>query len=222
MLEIWGRKYSSSVIPVMWAAGEVGVDHVLRVCGGSFGGLDTPEFGRMNPNRQIPTINDNGFVLWESHAIVRYLAEMYGKGTLCPNDPREKAIADQWMDWCKSLAFPTVFPLFWMTVRTPVKDREPAKIEDQAVKAGKLLAILDERLSQVPYVAGNRFSMGDIPLGAVAYRYYNVQVSRPSLPHMEAWYARLCERPAFQKHVMNFFGTTPEEWNELERQSGKG
>ncbi len=63
--------------------------------------------------------------------------------------------------------------------------------------------------------------MGDISLGAVAYRYYNAAVDRPSLPNLEAWYQRLCERPAFQTHVMNFFGTSPEEWQELERQSGE-
>ena len=221
MLEIWGRKYSSHVIPVMWTAGETGVEHAMRVCGGSFGGLDTPEYARMNPNREIPTINDNGFVLWESHAIVRYLCAKYSMGTFCPASLTERAIAEQWMEWCKSLAFPNVFPLFWMTVRTAPGNRDPAKIEEQAIKAGKVLKILDDRLGEVPYVAGASFTMGDIPLGAVAYRYYNVNVSRPSLPNIEKWYAKLCERPAFQKHVMNFFGTTPEEWQELERQSGK-
>ena len=221
MLEIWGRKYSSNVITVMWAVGELDLDHVLHVSGGSFGGLDTPEFGKLNPNRQIPTIRDNGFVLWESHTIVRYLAAKYGWGSLWPEDIREASIADQWMEWCKSSAFPAVFPLFWDTVRTPVEKRDMAAVAEKAIKAGEIMALLDGRLADVTYVAGENLTMGDIPLGAITYRYFNVDVERPSLPNLEAWYARLCERPAFQEHVMNFFGTNPEEWQALERQSGQ-
>lgn len=220
MLEIWGRKYSSSVIPVMWTAGELSLPYVLHVSGGSFGGLDTPEFGRLNPNRQIPAIRDNGFPLWESHVIIRYLARKYGTGTLWPDDVQTAATADQWMEWCKSLAFPAVFPLFWDTVRTPIAKRNPALLAEKAAKAAEILAILEAHLANNRYVAGSTFSAGDIPLGAVIYRYFNVDVKRPPLPHIEAWYGRLTGRPAFQEHVMNFFGTNPEEWQELERLSG--
>lgn len=220
MIEVWGRKYSSNVIPVMWAIGELGLDHVLHPTGGSFGGLDTDAYARMNPNRLIPTIRDGDFVLWESNAIIRYLSGRYGRGTLWPEDRRRAAVADQWMDWSSSRAFPAVFPLFWGTVRTAEKDRDPAAVARQAVKAAEVLAILDGRLNEVPYVAGDELTMGDIPLGAVAYRYFNVSVERPPLPHIEAWYRRLCERPAFKTHVMNFFGTNPQEWAALERASG--
>ena len=220
MLEIWGRKYSSSVIPVMWAVGELSLPYVLHVSGGSFGGLDSLEFGRLNPNRQIPAIRDNGFPLWESHAIIRYLAVKYGAGTLWPESIQTAANADQWMEWCKSLAFPAVFPLFWDTVRTAIPNRNPALLAEKATKAAKILTILEAHLATNQYVAGDKFSAGDIPLGSVAYRYFNVDVQRPPLPNIEAWYGRLTERPAFQEHVMQFFGTNPEEWQELERLSG--
>lgn len=219
MLEIWGRKYSSNVITVMWAVGEMELDNILHPSGGSFGGLDTEEFGMMNPNRQIPTIRDDGFVLWESHTIVRYLSKKYGGGTLWPADPHEWAIADQWMEWCKSLAFPAVFPLFWDMVRTEPEKRDMAAISVKAEKAGKLLKILDDRLGEVPFVAGETFTMGDIPVGAVIYRYLNVDIERPPLPNISAWYDQLCARPPYQQHVMNFFGTNPQEWQELELES---
>ena len=61
MLEVWGRKTSSNVVPVMWAIGELGLKHVRHNAGGSFGGLDTHEYGEMNPNRLVPTMRDNGF-----------------------------------------------------------------------------------------------------------------------------------------------------------------
>ncbi len=219
MLEIWGRKYSSCVIPVMWAIGELELDHVLHESGGSFGGLDTAEFGRMNPNREIPTIRDNSLVLWESHAIVRYLAQSYGQGILWPLNPAERAVADQWMEWCNSRAFPAVFPLFWDTVRTAPEKRDMAAVAAKAEQAGILLRILDDRLAEVPFIAGDDFSMGDIPLGALIYRYFNVDVERPPLHNIKAWYERLRARSAYQHHVMNFFGTNPQQWQELERAS---
>ncbi|MFT5097909.1 MAG: glutathione S-transferase [Planctomycetaceae bacterium] len=217
MLEIWGRPYSSNVIPVIWTANELGLDYTLQLAGGSFGKLDTDDYGSINPNRMIPAIRDGGFSLWESHTIVRYLCDQYDKGGLCPSDAQARAIADQWMEWSGSLAFVPVIQLFFATVRTAPQDREQVKIEalrDQAVSA---LRLLDAHLSTQYFVAGEKFTMGDIPLGCVAYRFFNVEVERPPLPHLEAWYQRLCERPAYQKHVMRFFGRNPDEWQALER-----
>ena len=217
MLEIWGRPYSSNVIPVIWTAAECGVDYKLKLAGGSFGQLDTPQFGEMNPNRLIPTIRDGDFALWESHVIVRYLCGRYAAGTLCPDDIRHRAVADQWMEWCGTLAFPPVIQLFFATVRTDPAKRDPAKIKMHADEASAAMKILDTHLSDRDYVSGSTFTMADIPLGAVAYRYFNVDVQRPSLPNVEAWYQRLCARPAYQKHVMRFFGTNPDEWQALEK-----
>ena len=219
MLEIWGRPYSSNVIPVIWTAAECGVDYKLKLAGGSFGQLDTPQFGEMNPNRLIPSIRDGDFALWESHVIVRYLCGKYAAGTLCPDDIRQRAVADQWMEWCGTLAFPPVIQLFFATVRTDPANRDPAIIKTHADEASATLKILDTHLSDKEYVAGSTFTMADIPLGAVAYRYFNVDAERPVLPNVETWYQRLCSRPAYQKHVMRFFGSNPDEWQALEKAS---
>jgi len=217
MLEIWGRPYSSNVIPVIWTAAECGIEYKLKLAGGSFGQLDTPEFARMNPNRLIPTIRDGDFALWESHAIVRYLCAKYATGKLYPDDIQQRAISDQWMEWCGSRAFMPVIQMFFATVRT-----DPAKVDQKIVKAhtdeaAEVLTVLDHHLASHHYVAGDQFSMGDIPLGAVAYRYYNVDVERPVFVNIEAWYERLCERPAYQQHVMRFFGSNPDDWQALEK-----
>lgn len=216
MLEIWGRPYSSNVIPVIWAAAECGVDYKLQLAGGSFGQLDTPEFAAMNPNRLIPVIRDGDFVLWESHAIVRYLCSKYAPGTLYPNDLYQRALADQWMEWSGTRAFPPVIQMFFATVRTEPAAREQSRLKVYADEAASVLGLLDRHLADRDYIAGNQFSMGDIPLGAVVYRYLNVESRRPKLVNLEAWYARLCERPAYQQHVMRFFGTNPDEWRALE------
>lgn len=217
MLEIWGRPYSSNVIPVIWTANELGLDYQLQLAGGSFGKLDTEDYARINPNRMIPAIRDGDFALWESHAIVRYLCDRYAAGSLSPADPGTRALADQWMEWSGSRAFPPVIQLFFATVRTAPEKRDPARIAALRDEASEVLALLDAHLAGRAYVAGDSFTMGDIPLGCVAYRYFNVEVERPRLPHLEAWYQSLCERPAYRKYVMRFFGTNPDEWQALEK-----
>lgn len=219
MLEIWGRPYSSNVIPVIWTANELGLEYTLQLAGGSFGKLDTDAYAAINPNRMIPAIRDGDFALWESHAIVRYLCGRYGAGALCPEDAETRAIADQWMEWSGSRAFPPVIQLFFATVRTAPEKRDPARILALGDEAHQILSLLDAHLATRAYVAGDSFTMGDIPLGCVAYRYFNVPVDRAPLRHVEAWYARLSDRPAYQQHVMRFFGTNPDDWAALEKAS---
>ena len=217
MLEIWGRPYSSNVIPVIWTANELGLKYALQLAGGSFGKLDTQQYAQINPNRMIPAIRDGNFALWESNAIVRYLCDRYGADNLSPGDPQTRAIADQWMEWSTSKAFAPVIYLFFATVRTQPADRDLAKIAALRDEANEALIILDAHLADRPYVCGDSFTMGDIPLGCVAYRYFNVDVDRPALQNVEAWYQRLAEREPYRDHVMRHFGTNPAEWAALEK-----
>lgn len=217
MLEIWGRKNSSNVMPVMWTVGELGLEHQRHNLGGSFGGDNTEEYQKLNPNQLIPTINDNGFVLWESMAITRYLSRKYGMGTLCPDDPQQTALADQWMEWHKANIMPNFMNVFRNMVRTPKPEQDPVVIERCTAATINHLRILEQHLQERSYILGDKFSMGDIPLGATMYKFFNLDIKRPELPNIEAWYARLCERPAFQTHAMIPSGTNPEEWLELEQ-----
>ena len=217
MLEIWGRPYSSNVIPVIWTANELGLEYTLQLAGGSFGKLDTPEYALINPNRMIPAIRDGDFALWESLSIVRYLCDRYGAGGLSPANGQMRAVADQWMEWSASKVFMPVIYLFFATVRTQPDARDLSKITDLRDEAHAALTILDNHLAHHAYVCGDTFTMGDIPLGCVVYRYFNVDVDRPSLPNVEAWYQRLTERTAYQDHVMRHFGTNPDEWAALEK-----
>ena len=182
MLEIWGRKNSSNVIPVMWTVGELGLLHQRHNLGGSFGGDDSEEFRQLNPNLLIPTIRDHGFVLWESIAITRYLCRQYGMGTLCPEDPRQAALADQWMDWYKSNITPNLMNVFRNLVRTPKSDQDPAVIEKSTAATINHLRVLEQHLQGRSYILGDSFSMGDIPLGAIMYKFFNLDIERPALP----------------------------------------
>lgn len=218
MLQIWGRRKSNNVMPVMWAVGELGLEHERYNVGGSFKGNDTPDYLAMNPNGKIPVIKDDGFVLYESQAIIRYLATKYGKGTLAPEDPQAFAIADQWMEWYKTTFFTPFLTLFFNICRVEADQQDQAKIAQLNTQLEPLLEILDDQLGKHSHVAGDSFTMADIPIGGAIHRYMSLKVSHPDMPHITEWYHRLQQRPAYQEHVMFPFGHNLAEWTELERQ----
>ena len=205
MLKVWGRNTSINVQKVMWAIGELGIEYARHDVGGSFGGLDTADFRAMNPNRQIPTIEDDGVVLWESNAIVRYLASKYGAGHLWPTDPADRARADRWMDWLLTTLYPDLFKVFWGLVRTPGENRDMAAIEAAATRLGHHYGILDHHLANRDFIEGDALTIGDIPVGATCYRYFALDIARPRLPNVEAWYERLQTRAPYREHVMISF-----------------
>lgn len=202
MLKVWGRKNSINVQKAMWAIAELGLACGRTDVGGSYGGTDTEAYGAMNPNRLVPTLEDEGFVLWESNAIVRYLAARHGAGRLWPGDVRTRAVADQWMDWQQTTLTPDMRTLFWQLVRTAPEQRERARIEAAAKSLESIWARLDRHLRGRAFVAGDALTMGDIPAGAMCHRYYALDVEHPPLPHLEAWYERLKTRAPFRAHVM--------------------
>jgi glutathione S-transferase len=201
MLRIWGRRNSINVQKVMWAIGELGLAHEHIDAGGAFGGLDTDEFGAMNPNRRVPVIDDDGTVVWESHAIVRYLAAKYGLGSLWPEDPGVRARTDIWTDWVLADLQPAFIGLFWNLYRTPEEQRNWNLIRQGIARSAILFQLLDRHLGEHAFISGDTLTIGDIPAGAQLYRYFELEIDRPSLPNVEAWYARLQERT----HVMVSF-----------------
>ena len=203
MLKIWGRKTSSNVQKVMWTVGELALAHERIDAGGAFGKTDTPEYGKMNPNRLVPVLQDGALTMYESNAIVRHISSTYGRGSLAPIDPTMHAKADQWMDWSATTFAPVMSSgIFLPLVRTAAKDRNMAAVDAAAKKAGDLTAILDAELAGSQFLIGPSLTMADIAVGTLCYRYYTLPVDRPSRPNVEAWYKRLTERKAYQEHVM--------------------
>ena len=202
MLKIWGRTNSINVQKVLWCCGELGLQYERVDAGMHFGVNNTPEYKAMNPNGLVPTIDDDGFVLWESHAIVRYLARKHGKGTLLPNDERAAADADRWMEWYSTTVWADLRPIFWNLVRTAPENRDMGLVEQSRQKLATTLGIADANLAKRDYMGGASFTMADIPMGVAAYRWLNLPIERPSLPNLERWYKRISERPAFAKHCM--------------------
>lgn len=198
MLKVWGRLSSVNVQKVVWAVRELALPHTLTEAGGKFGGLDTDDYGRMNPNRRVPVIDDGGFVLWESNAIVRYLASRYGKGSLSPADPCVHADADRWMDWQATEWQPAQGPAFLGLIRTPEDKRDLKAIQAAVDKSNQYAVLLDQALQGREFITGSQFSMGDIALGCAAHRWLALPIERPATPNIAAWYRRLMMRPAVQ------------------------
>ncbi|MCB1833867.1 MAG: glutathione S-transferase N-terminal domain-containing protein [Geminicoccaceae bacterium] len=202
MLTIYGRTNSINVQKVMWTVGELGLDHERIDAGGVFGGLDTDEYGQMNPNRRIPVLRDGDTVVWESHSCVRYLAARYGSGALWPEDPGARSLSDRWMDWKATTLQPFLHTVFWGLVRTPADQRDDAAIARAAREIGPVWRILDNHLADSRYVAGAHLTMGDIPLGCAWWRYSNLELDRQSFPNINLWYQNLKGKEAYRRHVM--------------------
>lgn len=201
MLVIWGRDNSVNVQKALWCAEELGLPYRRIDAGGAFGVVDSPAYRALNPNGLVPTIDDDGFVLWESGAIVRYLAAKHSAGTLWPTDLQVRAEADRWMDWTNTTFWPAIRPVFWNLIRTPVEQRDPKAMEESRLATIEVLKRLEAHLTGRRYIAGDTFTMGDIPLGCGIWRWFALPIERPALPNVQRWFDTLSERPAYRKVV---------------------
>jgi glutathione S-transferase len=202
VLSIWGNADSVNVQKVLWCCEEIGLAYQRIDAGRAFGVVDTPRFRALNPNGLVPTIDDDGFVVWESNAIVRYLAAKHAPGTLWPTDVRARADADRWMDWTNSTLWPTMVPLFRGFMRTPVHQRDSGAIEVARQESLEVLQILDAQLATSDFVGGKTFTMGDVAVGCAVWRWMALPIERPSLVHVQRWFDTLATRAAYCKVVM--------------------
>jgi glutathione S-transferase len=202
VIKVWGRNTSSNVQKVMWAVGELGLPHERIDIGGPFGKNNEAAYLAMNPNGLVPTLEEeDGFQLWESNSIVRYLAAKHKARVLEPADPHARANASKWMDWQLSVLGPAITPVFWGLIRTAPEKRDHTVIEEAKKKTTVAVKMMDDQLGKTEYLAGNSFSYGDIPVGIMAYRYRQLVPDRPPYPHFERWYSAISARTPFKKQV---------------------
>jgi glutathione S-transferase len=198
MLKIWGRVNSINVQKVMWAVTELRLPHQRVDAGMQYGVVNTPEYRKLNPNGRVPTIEYDGFVLWESNVIVRYLYAKHG-----PRRTLEEGYgAEKWMDWTTSTVAAPITTIFWQLIRTPPEKRDAAAVEAAVKQAGDIFKIADDVLAAQPYLSGREFGMGDIPFGCFAYRWNTLPIARPAHANLSKYYERLKARPAYKQHVM--------------------
>ena len=195
-IHIWGRMSSINVRKVVWAAQETGIAFTRSDAGLTYGVVQTPQYRALNPNSLIPTLQDGDLVLWESNVIVRYLCARYGAPTLYPQDLARRFDAERWMDWQQTTFNSAGSKAFWQWIRTPAEKRDMQVIAQSVAVTEPLLHLLDAQLQHRAYIAGDPFTMADIPLGCDIHRWFGLPQPRPALPHLERWYATLLARPA--------------------------
>lgn len=202
-IRIWGRVNSVNVQKVLWCAQELDLPYERIDAGMQFGRNREPDYLAMNPNGAVPTLADGDFVLWESNAILRYLALQYGESTtLYPAAPRDRAGMERWLDWSLATLQPAERPLFWGVIRTPPEQRDPAAIAKAAETVGALWRIVDRHLDGRPFLEASQFTLADIVIGAYARRWFGVEITdRPTFPNLDRWYAGLAKREGFRRFV---------------------
>lgn len=192
MITLWGRINSINVQKVVWCLDELGLAYRRKDVGGAFG--YPADYGARNPNPLVPTFEEDDFTLWESNAIVRYLCARYAAGDLYPDDLRVRADADRWMDWQATNATPAMRDAFWQLIRTKPEERNQAALQASLADSETKARILNAHLSTRPYMAGEIFTMGDIPIACHILRWYALPVDRPDLPHLRAYRERVTAR----------------------------
>jgi glutathione S-transferase len=220
MIEVWGRRSSSNVQKVIWALEELGLPFKRYSVGGGFGGNREPAFLAMNPNGLVPVINDGDITMFESNAIVRYLAARHGDDIWRPKEAKALAAAEQWMEWQQVNVAPHITAIFWNRVRVTSAQRNDKAIVAAEANLAKMLPIADKALASSDWFAGDSFSYGDIVLGTLYWRYFKLDGKTLDLPNIKRWFEALQQRPAYQKWIMVEFGSNPEEWSAHEKALG--
>lgn len=206
MLTIYGRDSSINVRKVLWACDELGIAFRREDWGIGFRSTREPSFVAMNPNAMVPVIEDDGFVLWESNTILRYLANRQ-ESALYPAAPQERARVDQWIDWQASDLNGAWSYAFMALVRKSPAHGDAALVAASVERWSGFMRTLEQQLQQTgAYVAGERFTLADIPVGLSVNRWFCTPLGHaelPPLPAVAAYYDRLSERAGFRAFGRN-------------------
>jgi glutathione S-transferase len=214
MLKLWGRPTSGRTQKVLWTLAEIGLEFEMILASGEmgpgghvlkgnqpYGVVDTPEYRAKNPTGRIPTIDDDGFVLWESNSIVRYLAMQYAPALLYGGDIKTFASASRWVDFENNDLLPAQHDMAMHLIRLPEEKRDPKVLAAACEKFARAIKIADEQLGRTRYIAGDRFTYGDIPLGLRVHRWHVLGLATETPPNIARWYAEIKARPAFNRYT---------------------
>lgn len=202
MLKVYGRANSINVRKVLWMLEELGLPYEREDWGRGFRPTADPVFRAINPVGVVPVIDDGDYRLRESNTIVRYLAEKHGRAGLYPKDLRQRATVESWMDWASTDFAQGMRPVFHaLVVKNPAF---AGMVEGAAKEWAAQMQVLDDHLaSSGPYVMGQAFTIGDIPVGLVVNRWYSVDFEKPEFKAVAAYYDWLAERPPYRAHGRN-------------------
>lgn len=204
MIKVWGRASSSNVQSVMWCIAELNLPHERIDAGLMYGVNTTPEYLEMNPNGTVPTMIDGEApALWESGAILRYLANTYADDNFWPQNALQRADVDRWAEWSKvSVQMNFNAPIFWPVIRLASKDRDEEKLTAAITTFEDKLRIAQDQLSRHQFLVGDHLTLADIQFGHILYRYFELEITRADLSGIRRYYDLLTAMPHYRKYVM--------------------
>lgn len=204
MITLWGRNNSTNVKKVLWVLEELELPFEQIQAGLEHGVNNTPEYLAMNPTGLVPLLKDDATnsVLWESNAIIRYLAAQYGQSKLWMEEPAKRAQMEKWMEWANSTLTPSHRKILMGYVRTPPEKRDHAAIEAAIKESEALFALMDNALAKQTWFSGEAFGLGDIAIAPFVYNMLNSGLTWQPRPHLQLWTEQLAERPTYRKVVM--------------------
>jgi glutathione S-transferase len=196
-MKIWGRISSINVRKVVLTAQLLGIPFERIDAGAAFGIVQTPEYKAHNPNSLVPLLEeDDGFTLWESNVIVRYLSAQHPERGLYPRDLRQRFDAERWMDWQQTTLNGAGREAFIQLIRTPAEKRNQAAVDASVAATEPLLAVLDAHLAKKPFMVGESITMADIPIACEMHRWWGLPLAFPERPHLRRWYDGIRSLPA--------------------------
>lgn len=202
MMKLYGHPFSLNARKAHWALEELGLPYEYQVVALQKGEHKTAEFLALNPAGKIPVLTDGEVTISESNAIVLYLAEGYGRGTLLPEDKKARARAMQWLFWQVAEGSTTLSRPWYLRVVAPMLTQQPfdeAACAQAILNAAAPLKFLDAALAQSPYLAGPEFSAADICAAEAAELAQTGGVDLAPYAHVRRWLETLSKRPAYKK-----------------------
>lgn len=210
-IELWGRPSSARTQKVLLALAELELDFTFTLASATmgpaghaakgnavYGVVDTPDYLAMNPNGTVPTINDGGTILWESNAIVQYLAMTYDPALFFGGDAGVFASASRWMMWENNELIPPMHNYVKHTIRLPNAQRDPALVADARDKLARAWAIVDDQLSKTKHIAADAWTMGDIPITIRVHRWALLNDGRIAHANIARYYEQVRSRASFE------------------------
>jgi glutathione S-transferase len=201
MLKLYGQ-YRSRAFRVAWLLKESNIpyEHVNVTVNIEGASCKDPSYTALNPNARVPTIDDDGFVLWESAAINLYLAEKY-RSPLWPADLKGKGRMYQWAFFIANDVEPNMVTVMQHRVMFPPEKRNAALADECDARLQPKLKVLDDHLAKHRYFGVERWDLADFMVASVTFSFTVMKYDLSRYPHFQRWLTASIERPKAKEAI---------------------
>ena len=197
-MKLYGHSWSNAARRVQMLCEELGIPYTYEAVALMDGKQYTPEYQKLNPNSKVPAIDDDGFMLWESQAIMRYIADKHKAHTWYPTDLKARARVEQWLDWNQTRLGQEAGKIMFNT-HFAGENRNDQAIEDGKKWLLKILPVLNSALDTRSYLCDDQITLADLAVATNIAYLEACQVDLGTYPAIQRWYNAIKARPSFAK-----------------------